>query len=32
MVRRSEAHGIIERLEVIGASAIVETAISNCRL
>ncbi len=32
MVRRSEAHGIIERLEAIGASAIVETAISNCRL
>jgi ATP phosphoribosyltransferase len=32
MVRRSEAHGSIERLEVIGASAIVETAISNCRL
>ncbi len=32
MVRRSDAHGIIERLEAIGASAIVETAISNCRL
>jgi len=32
MVRRGEAHGIIERLEAIGASAIVETSISNCRL
>jgi len=32
MVRRGEAHGIMERLEAIGASAIVETSISNCRL
>jgi len=32
MVRRGEAHGIMERLEAIGASAIIETEISNCRL
>jgi len=32
MVRRGEAHGIMERLEEIGASAIIETEISNCRL
>ncbi|NDC53203.1 MAG: ATP phosphoribosyltransferase [Planctomycetia bacterium] len=32
MVRRGEAHGIMERLEAIGASAIIETDISNCRL
>ena len=32
MVRRGEAHAIMERLEVIGASAIIETQISNCRL
>jgi ATP phosphoribosyltransferase len=32
MVRRGEAHGIMERLEAIGASAIIETSISNCRL
>ncbi|MEI6240087.1 MAG: ATP phosphoribosyltransferase [Planctomycetia bacterium] len=32
MVRRGDAHGIMERLEAIGASAIIETKISNCRL
>ena len=32
MVRRGEAHAIIERLEAIGASAIIETRIANCRL
>ena len=32
MVRRGEAHAIMERLEAIGASAIIETAIGNCRL
>ena len=32
MVRRSEAHAIMERLEAIGASAIIETQIANCRL
>jgi ATP phosphoribosyltransferase len=32
MVRRGEVIGIMERLEAIGASAILETAITNCRL
>lgn len=32
MVRRGEAHAIMERLESIGASAIIETQIANCRL
>ena len=32
MVRRGEAHAVIERLEAIGASAIIETRIANCRL
>jgi hypothetical protein len=32
MVRRGEAHAAIERLEAIGASAIIETRIANCRL
>jgi ATP phosphoribosyltransferase len=32
MVKRGEAHAIIERLEAIGASAIIETRIANCRL
>lgn len=32
MVRRGAAHGIMERLEAIGASAIIETEIANCRL
>ena len=32
MVRRGEVHAIMERLEVIGASAIIETRIANCRL
>jgi ATP phosphoribosyltransferase len=32
MVKRGEAHAIMERLEAIGASAIIETRIANCRL
>lgn len=32
MVKRGDVHGIMERLDAIGASAIVETFISNCRL
>ena len=32
MVKRGEAHAIIERLEAIGAVAIIETRIANCRL
>ena len=32
MVRRNETHKIMECLESIGASAIIETDISNCRL
>jgi ATP phosphoribosyltransferase len=32
MVRRSEAHAVKERLEVIGAVAMIETRIANCRL
>jgi ATP phosphoribosyltransferase len=32
MVRREEAHAIMERLEAIGASAVIETTITNCRL
>ncbi|NBV46808.1 MAG: ATP phosphoribosyltransferase [Planctomycetia bacterium] len=32
MVRRGEVHGIMERLEAIGASAVIETQIANCRL
>jgi ATP phosphoribosyltransferase len=32
MVKRGEAHAIMERLEQIGASAIIETQIANCRL
>jgi ATP phosphoribosyltransferase len=32
MVRRGEVHAIMERLEAIGASAVIETSISNCRL
>lgn len=32
MVRRKESHGVMERLEAIGASAIIETQIANCRL
>jgi ATP phosphoribosyltransferase len=32
MVKRGETHAIMERLEAIGASAIIETDISNCRL
>ncbi|MCC7083879.1 MAG: ATP phosphoribosyltransferase [Pirellulales bacterium] len=32
MVKRSEVIGIMERLETIGASAILETQITNCRL
>jgi ATP phosphoribosyltransferase len=32
MVKRGEAHGVIEKLEAIGASAVIETQITNCRL
>jgi ATP phosphoribosyltransferase len=32
MVRRNKTHEIMEKLESIGASAIIETDISNCRL
>lgn len=32
MVRRGEVIGIMEQLEKLGATAILETAISNCRL
>lgn len=32
MVRRSEVIDAMERLEVLGASAIIETTIANCRL
>lgn len=32
MVRRSEVISVMERLEALGASAILETSISNCRL
>lgn len=32
MVRRSEVIAIMERLEALGASAILETQITNCRL
>jgi ATP phosphoribosyltransferase len=32
MVRRGEVIGIMEKLEAIGASAILETQIANCRL
>ena len=32
MVRRGEVIGIMERLETLGASAILETQIANCRL
>jgi ATP phosphoribosyltransferase len=32
MVKRGEAHAIIEQLEAIGAVAMIETRIANCRL
>jgi ATP phosphoribosyltransferase len=32
MVRRSEVIGVMERLEALGARAILETQINNCRL
>ena len=32
MVKRSDVIGVMERLEELGASAILETAIKNCRL
>lgn len=32
MVKRGDVHRIMERLETIGASAIIETRIANCRL
>jgi ATP phosphoribosyltransferase len=32
MVKRGEAHAVIEKLEALGASAVIETQITNCRL
>ncbi len=32
MVKRKDVIGVMERLEAVGASAILETAINNCRL
>ena len=32
MVKRGEVISIMERLEALGASAILETQITNCRL
>jgi ATP phosphoribosyltransferase len=32
MVKRGDVHAIMERLDAIGASAIIETRIANCRL
>lgn len=32
MVKRGDVHGVMERLEALGASAIIETRIGNCRL
>jgi ATP phosphoribosyltransferase len=32
MVRRKDVINVMEQLEAIGASAILETAIGNCRL
>ena len=32
MVRRSEVIGVMEQLETLGAHAILETQINNCRL
>jgi ATP phosphoribosyltransferase len=32
MVKRNEVIGVMERLEALGATAILETAIQNCRL
>jgi ATP phosphoribosyltransferase len=32
MVKRSEVIGIMEKLEALGAKAILETSINNCRL
>ena len=32
MVKRGEVHAVMEKLEAIGASAIIETRIGNCRL
>jgi len=32
MVKRGDVHSVMERLEAIGASAIIETRIGNCRL
>ena len=32
MVKRGEVHSVMERLEAIGASAVIETRIANCRL
>lgn len=32
MVKRSQVHEIMERLEAVGASAVLQTQIANCRL
>jgi ATP phosphoribosyltransferase len=32
MVKRGDVHAVMERLEAIGASAVIETRIGNCRL
>ncbi|HZZ73141.1 MAG TPA: ATP phosphoribosyltransferase, partial [Pirellulales bacterium] len=32
MVKRGEVIGIMEKLEAVGASAVLETQITNCRL
>jgi ATP phosphoribosyltransferase len=32
MVRRAEVISVMEQLEALGASAILETQITNCRL
>ena len=32
MVRRDDVIGVMEKLEALGASAILETQITNCRL
>jgi ATP phosphoribosyltransferase len=32
MVKRNEVIGIMEQLEALGATAILETSIANCRL
>jgi ATP phosphoribosyltransferase len=32
MIRRDDVIGVMEKLEALGASAILETQITNCRL